>query len=236
MVPFNRCLLGSFVAITATVAAGLMAQPSVAQTYNAVCLLVDSQGNALDLSRICGSQSQTSSSADVKPIKARPASLPIPSQGEVPDYGVIFLSVLQEEPIHLGDREHYVVSSVGNASSQPVDEIRLYYDISVSVEGEYASIGKGSKVIHQDALEVGDRVSFYVSSEDVMDQVIEPFRTTEDISIQVTALGWTEADGSRNSFSPDSYRLAEGIGRCYFPWELDWAGRGCGSRAVSNRL
>lgn len=236
MVPFDRRLLGSLVAMTMMVGAGLVARPSVAQTYNAVCLLVDSQGNALDLSRICGSQSQTSSSATAKPIKAQPASLPIPSQGKVPDYGVIFLNVLDEKPIHLGDREHYIVSSIGNASSQPVNEIRLYYDISVSVEGEYASIGKGSKLIRQEALDAGDHVAFHVSSEDVMDQVIEPFRTAEDISIQVLALGWTEADGSRNSFAPESYRLAEGIGRCYFPWELDWAGRGCGARAVSNRL
>ncbi len=232
MFHLNRRVVAAAVAIPTLF--GLAAAPAVAQTYNAVCVLVDSQGNTLDLSRLCGDQSQTT--RRVQPVKARPASLPVPAKGEVPDYGVIFLNSISDEPIHLGDRFNYLTTSLGNASSGSVNDIWLHYDILVSIDGEYASIGKGGKRVRQEALGVGDRMAVKLSAADVMDDVITPFQTTEDISIRVTTLAWTEADGSRNSFSPDSYRLAKGIGSCYFPWELDGAGRGCGSRSVSSRL
>ena len=222
-------------ALAFTTVLGITARPAVAQTYNAICVLVDSQGNALDLSRLCGDQSQTARRA-AKPVKARPASLSLPKAGEVPDYGVIFLNAVSDEPIHLEGRYQYLTASLGNASSASVSDIWLYYNILVSIDGEYASIGKGGKQVRQEALGAGDRFPVKLTEADVMDDVITPFQTTEDISIRVTTLAWTEADGSRNSFSPESYRLAEGIGRCYFPWELDGVGRGCGSRAVSSRL
>ncbi len=212
---------------------GTAASPAVAQTYNVVCIFVDSQGSVLDLSRLCGDPGRAIQS---KPVKARPASLPVPAQGEVPDYGVIFLNAVGDKPIHLEGRDYYLSTSLGNASSGSVDDIWLHYDILVSIDGEYASIGKGGKRLPEEVLGAGDRVAVKLSVADVMDDVIAPFQTTEDISIRVTTLAWTEADGSRNSFSPDSYRLAQGVGSCYFPWELDGAGRGCGSRAVSSHL
>jgi len=219
----------------ATAVLGFSISPAVAQNYDAICVLVDSQGNALDLSRLCGDTSG-SRRTSVKPVTARPRQLPMPQAGEVPDYGVIFLSPVGEAPIHLGDRSHYLDSQLGNASSGSVSNIRLHYDLLVSAGGDYISIGQGGKQIRERELGAGDRFNFKLSVADVMDDVIRPFQATEDIAIRITALVWTEADGSRNSFSSDSYRLAEGIGNCYFPWERDRAGRSCGTRAVSNRL
>lgn len=217
-------------------------RPVQAQTapapFNAVCIWIDAQGNALDTSRLCGSSQASQAVARPQSAPARPATTRAiaPAPGSVPDYGVIFLSAVDEAPIHLGDRSHYLANTLGNASSGAVSDLRVYYDILVSIGDEYAPIAKGSKLIGDGRVAAGDRAPLVLSRVDVMDQVPVEFRATEDISIQMQAIGWIDAEGNRDSFAPSSYKLARGIGQCYFPWERDGAGRSCRGQAVSERL
>lgn len=242
MVKLHRLLpLLALGAVAGAIAPGhnrnAQAQVAPAQ-FNAVCLWIDAQGNALDLSRLCGSAQGSRAMARPQPLKARPANpgAIAPAPGTIPDYGVIFLSAVDEAPIHLGDRNHYLANTLGNASSGAISDLRIYYDILVSIGDEYAPIAKGSKLIGDGRMAAGERTPLGLSRIDVMDHVPPEFRTTEDISIQVRAIGWRNAQGDRDSFAPDSYRLAQGIGQCHFPWERDGVGRSCRGQAMSERL
>ena len=214
---------------------------------NSICLLRDSEGNVQDLSRLCRAGQSNAvlrrpfQLPELEPAQPfDPSSEPggsgsSPLADSLPDYGVIFLSPVSEDPIHLGYRSSYLASYVGNASSEPLENVRVYYDILLSSGEEYAQIGRGSELINV-AMEPGQRRFFSIIPSDVMTQVPPAYRHSKDISIQVKAIGWIGPDGETSSFDAKSYKLARGMGQCHFPWERDGRGLACGSRAASERL
>ncbi len=203
-----------------------------------VCVMVASSGQALDLGRLCGATPQPSAPRSLfvtLPFEqpALPVLKPAPlNQTDRPSYGVILLQAQPKNPVILGPMQPDLAVRLGNASNQPARNVTLVYEIAVPRSGGgFVAIGQGTKSAQLLTLAPGKTTTIAIQRSEVRDRVPSSFRSSDELAIRITALGWRDPEGKPQSFGPDSYRLARGIGQCTYPWELTAKGQACPATA-----
>lgn len=227
----------------------LQTQPLQAQVDSA-CMGRDAEGRTLDLSRLCGSSRGAARPTIFAPtlFTVQPETLPANGQRlgvlrpsleplvNTFNHGVIFLKPLSPTPKLLNQAIVEFNASVGNASPFPVSRVTVFYDVSVPQSGGgFVKVGQGMKEVAVPNLFPGQQSFFKIHRNDLRQAASSPYRSSPELAVQVTALGWRTPDGQIQSFGPDSVNLAAGVGRCDYPWERDRQGKTCGSTALSLR-
>jgi hypothetical protein len=220
--------------------------PTPNLSQDPVCVMVASNGQSLDLGRLCGATPQRSAPRSLfvtTPLETnalRPPTLPILKPADLgapakPSYGVILLKPQPKNPVALGAMQPELAVRLGNASSNIARNVTVIYEISVPQGGGgFVAIGQGTKSAALPNLASGQTTTVAIQRSEVRDLVPVSFRSSDELAIRITALGWRDPDGKLQSFGPDSYRLARGIGQCTYPWELNARGQQCPSSAIGH--